>query len=144
MITDAQLRFSDAQAITVTANSTNVIDLTTNADIARGAPLRFQCEVTTAFTAGGAATLQVQLVTSAAAALTSPTVLRDTGALAVAGLTAGLIIFDGVIPRTALRYIGVIYTVATGPMTAGAVFAGIVEDTETAIADRIVGVSFLN
>ena len=143
MITDAQLRFSDAQAITVTTNSTNVIDLTTNADIARGLPLRFQTEVLTAFTAGGAATLQVQLVTSASPSLSSPTILRDSGAMALASLTAGTIIFDGVVPRTALRYIGVIYTVATGPMTAGTVFGGIVEDTETVLSDRLVGVTYL-
>lgn len=140
MITDAQLRFSSAQAITTGAvNSTNVVDLTTADDIARGLPMRAKATVGTTFTSGGAGTLQAQLVTSTAAALTSPTVLFDTGAVALGTLVAGYDLFDIVVPKTAKRYIGIVYTEGTADMTAGTVNAGLVVDTESAQAARIVG-----
>lgn len=139
MIADRQLTFSDAQAITVTANSTDTIDLIGAYDLSHGFPLRARINVETAFTAAGAATLQAQLVTSAAAALSAPTVLYDTTAIGKATLVAGYILMDVVVPQTAQRYLGVVYTVATGPMTAGAVMGELLLDTETPIPRRIVG-----
>lgn len=141
MITDAELRFSNAQAITTGAtNSTNVIDLATTADISRsGGPLRCVVEVTTTFTSGGSGTLQFQLVQSASPTLSSPDVLFDSTALAKTVLIAGYRPFDFLVPPTSKRYLGIIYTVAVADMTTGAVFAGLVENTETAQASRIIG-----
>ena len=66
MILDKLLMFSEAQAVTATAASTDVIDLSpqkgTRRDIVVGEPLEFGTNVNT--TAAGAATINVQLQTS--------------------------------------------------------------------------------
>lgn len=138
MILDKQLVLSDAQAITSTANSTNVIDLATIADISRGEPLRFRVQVDTAFTdTSSDATLTIALVCSADTSLGTPTTLYTTGAVAFASMSAaGTILVDVVIPRTSLRYLGVIYTVASGPFTAGNLTAAVLLNTETPIPAR--------
>lgn len=68
MITDKLLMFSEAQAVTASAASTDVIDLGpidgTRRDIGVGEPLEFWATVNTTATAAGAATLNVQLQTS--------------------------------------------------------------------------------
>jgi len=139
MIIDRENVFSSVQAITVTANSTDVIDFATARNIARGVPVRCRIQVDTTFTAAGAATLTAALVSSAAAALSSPTTLLTTAAIPVATLVAGYIILDAVVPFTEHRYVGVIYTVATGPMTAGALSAMLLMDTETPVDNSARG-----
>lgn len=138
MILDSQNLFSNAQAITVTANSTNVIDLGVKRDLGRGGNIEFGVIVNTAFTAGGAGTLTVALVAADSADLaTNPTVLMQTDAIGKANLTAGvqLLRTDVPISRTLpQRYLGVVYTVATGPMTAGSVTAGLWLDQQAAHA----------
>jgi hypothetical protein len=131
MILDAQAMFSEAQAITSTANSTNVYDLAVARDIGAGTVPYLVLQVDTAFTASGSATLDIQFVASAATGLTSPTVIWDSGAIGKATLVAGYRLQipvprlpSGVAP---LRYLGLIYTVATGPMTAGAITAAIAQ-----------------
>lgn len=138
MIIDKQLLLSDAQAITSTADSTNSIDLATVTDISRGHPLRARVQVDTALTDSGSdATLTIDLVCSADSGLGTPTTLFTTGALAFAAASpAGAILMDVVIPRTSLRYLGIIYTVASGPFTAGNVTAAVLLDTETPVAAR--------
>lgn len=68
MILDKLLMFSEAQAVTATAASTDVIDLApvdgTRRDIGVGYPLEFWALVNTTATAAGAATVNVQLQTS--------------------------------------------------------------------------------
>lgn len=126
MIVDNLAVFSAAQAVTSTAVSTNTYDLLTAQDIGEGKPIYVDFKVPTTFTAGGSATLTIQIITSASANLSSPTVIDQSGAIPVASLVAGY--------RTALRippqigslgqrYLGVQYTVATGPMTGGAIDA---------------------
>lgn len=136
MITDRELMCSIDQAITGDANSTDVIDTSIARDLGRGHPMRVRAQVTTTFTSGGAGTLNIQFVESAAAALTSPNVLLQTGALALATLVAGYIALDAVLPRTSLQYLGFIYDNGTAVFTAGKVTAGLVEATETPMADR--------
>lgn len=138
MITDRELTFSDGQAITATANSTDVISLV-GYRIGRGQNLRFYVQIDTAFTAGGAATLNVELVQADNAALTTNAeVLYATGvkALAALGKTPKKFFVDVPAPANSRNYMGVKYTVATGPMTAGQITAGIVIDTPTALDDR--------
>lgn len=134
---DKQNEFSDSQAVTVTAISTNVIDtmpgLRAGPTSNLGGPesIYLVIEVDTTFTAGGAATLTASLESDSTANLaTSPTVHYATAAIPVASLTAKSKIVAPVgLPFGAYeRYLGVRYTVGTGPMTAGAVSAYLTRD----------------
>lgn len=134
MSTDAFLQLSTAQAVTATAVSTNTIDLGVARDVAPGRPLYAVFQIDTTFTAAGAATMNFQVISSAAANLGTPTVLGDSGPVPVAQLTAGRkLIAVGIGPSVlnaapnGQRYLGAQYTVGTGPMTAGAVTATIVD-----------------
>lgn len=134
MLIDHELLFSDAQAITATANSTNVVDLgplsggNLGRDIASGEEMYIFAQVGTTFTAGGAATLTPSLVTDDNSALSSPTTLRTYDLIAVATLAAGYQLFLALPINAAFeRYIALTYTVATGPMTAGTITAGLIK-----------------
>lgn len=127
MILDKLLMFSEAQAVTATAASTDTIDLGpikgTVRDIGVGAPLELFVNVNTTATAAGAATVNFQLQTSADNS--SWTTLVASGDQALAALTAGKRIFSVKVPSGVQRYLRVNYTVGTGPLTAGAFTAGI-------------------
>lgn len=133
MIQDALLQLSAAQAVTATAVSTNVIDLSTASDIGKGSDLTIDIRVNEAATAAGAATVQFQIVTDDDGAGTNLTVLSETDAIGNASLIVGASI-PMRIPRagllTARRYLYVKYVVATGPLTAGKFTAGIVLDEQ--------------
>jgi len=141
MITDNFLRLSGSltagsatgQAVTATANSTNVVDLSLARDVGEGEDLYVQFTVGTAFTAAGSATLTPTIVVSAADSLTTPTTIATAGTIAVATLVAGYsfaVRLNPLIASLGLRYLGAIYTVATGPMTAGTITADIVTDIQ--------------
>ena len=148
MITDNFLRLSGSltagsatgQAVTATANSTNVVDLSLARDIGEGESLYVQFTVGTAFTAAGSATLTPTVVVSAADTLTTPTTIGTGGTIAVASLIAGYTFVVRLNPQLfgstttvsslGLRYLGAIYTVATGPMTAGTITADIVTEIQ--------------
>jgi hypothetical protein len=131
MYLDHEVLFDNDVAITVTRNSTNVIDFIKEApDIGAGEDLFVMVKVTTAFTAGGSATLQVALVADDNEALTTPTILQGQ-VVAVASLIAGFELRFRIHPSSVTeRFLGFIYTVATGPMTAGKITAGIVKDIQ--------------
>lgn len=129
-IIDRYLQISNAQAVTVTAVSTDVIDAgaTKNAAIGRdlggGTQLFLEVTVGATFTAVGAATLAVALQDSAdnasfADVLTLPP-------LALASLVVGSRFYIP-LPAQMRRYIRANYTVATGPMTAGSLSAQVVD-----------------
>lgn len=86
MITDKLLMFSEAQAVTDTAASTDVIDLGpidgNRRDIGVGYPLEFWALVNEAATASGEATVNIQLQTSENNS--SWSTIYDSGALAKA------------------------------------------------------------
>ena len=133
MFLDAQNLVSSAQAVTASAVSTNTIDLSQARDVGVGEELKFAITVDVAATAVGAATVTFQVISSASAALTSPTVLAQTDAIGKAELTLGRKPIELSILRATLlaqpigqRYLGLQYTVATGPLTAGSFTAGIV------------------
>ncbi|TCD18167.1 hypothetical protein E0D81_12660 [Lelliottia amnigena] len=132
MILDKLLMFSEKQAVTTTAASTDVIELGpidgTRRDIGVGEPLEFWATVDTTATASGAATLNVQLQTSPDNS--TWTTIYDSGALALAALTAGKRLFSAKVPAGVQKYLRVNYTVGTGPLTAGAFTSGINLDVD--------------
>jgi hypothetical protein len=134
MYMDRQNLFSSAQAITVTAASTDLIDLGSTRDIGSGEVLELIVVVDTAFTAGGSATLDIALQTDTAVGFGTATTLLTTGTIAVASLTAGYVAARWRLPRGVLRYLRLNYTVATGPMLTGTITAGIsIGRQETAV-----------
>jgi hypothetical protein len=130
MYLDSRLEFSDGQAVTATAISTNVVDLISNAsgknpvrDIGTGEDVYLVVITRTAATDSGSdATLAVSLESDSTENLaTSPTVHFTTGALAFAAFSAaGTVLAAVKLPSGNYeRYLGVRYTVASGPLTAG-------------------------
>lgn len=125
---DARAEFSDAQAVTATAISTNVMDrkglgLAPNATDNIGAPATMYLVVSAgqAATASGAATVTVTLESADNAALSSnPVVHFSSGAIPLAGMTAGARMVAIPLPAGDYKeFLGVRYTVATGPLTGG-------------------------
>jgi hypothetical protein len=136
MMLDALLQLSSAQAVTASAVSTNTIDLSQARDVGTGSDLYAVFAVDTTATAAGAATVTFQVISSASSNLSSPTILGSTDAIPKADLVAGRAPISLCISPSALtaaplgqRYLGVQYTVATGPLTAGA-FTAYITDTE--------------
>lgn len=138
MYIDKYAEFSDNQAVTATAISTNVMDLnpalklnTTGVDIGTGQDVYLVLQADTAATAAGAATVVITLESSAAAGLTSSTVHLTSKTLALSDLTAGKTLLAVKLPAdTYLRYLGVRYTVSTGPLTAGSFSAFLTTDVQ--------------
>ena len=143
---DKQLVFSDAQEfLTGTTVSTNTVDLGAVGTVpfvggspslypSRGSDMKVLVQVVTTCTSGGSNTTEANVITSAAAALTSPTVIASSEAIAVATLVAGYK-FRGMAltPHTAQRYLGVQYVVAAADLTAGAFDAWLALDAQTTI-----------
>lgn len=137
MIHDAQNLFSDAQALTATAVSTNVIDLGIARDIGTGENLYVFVTIDVAFTdAGSDSTVAVTLQGGATAgATTASLVLFTIPAVQAAGgkfyarLSPAGISQAGVLNTTnplSYRFIQLTYTVAGGNLSTGTVTAGIV------------------
>lgn len=130
MITDKLLRVSEDQALTTTAVSTNTIDLSVARDVGEGTELFMNFAVTTALAGGTSVTFEV--ISSAAAALTSPTVIGSSNAVLTAALVQGknvAVAFNPQIASTGQRYIGARYTIA-GVYTSGAVTADVVASVQ--------------
>lgn len=139
MILSAQQLFSDDQAITATALSTNVIDLGV-----RGTPNRAAAALIGDVGKGNPIPILIQ-VTADFATLTSLTITLETGAVAgtlgtvlatesilVADLKAGKQTFMQVLPNGVTgRYLGVRYTVVGTNATAGTITAGISMGNQT-------------
>lgn len=137
MLLDSQNELSDAQAVTATAISANVIDLfsllaggeataiSPNAriDVGDADNLYLVVQTQTAATdTGSDATLTVSLESADNAALsTNPVVHFSTGALAFAAFSPqGTQLVKIRLPKGLYRrYLGVRYTVASGPLLTG-------------------------
>ena len=132
MILDNQTLFSDDQAVTATAASTNIIDLGPinqgiRRDIGPGTPIPIVIQATSDFAAAGAATVTVSVQVDDNSAFSSPKTVISSAAVAVADLKAGYQVKLDYIPRgTDERYLRLNYAVATGPFTAGTIKAGVV------------------
>lgn len=131
MIFDTTNLLSDAQAVTATAVSTNVIDLGPIKtgfvrDIGKGRQIPLLIQVVEAFAAAGAATLTVSLQTDDNVGFASPKTVWSSPAFALADLKPGLVVAPEYITRgTNERYFRLNYSVATGPFTAGKIVAGV-------------------
>ena len=149
MIMDALNIFDPAgTAITASAASTNVIDLynvaagisgtTWARDIGIGDdPLWVVVQVGTAFTAAGAATLQVAFQTAPDGGSGTPGTfvnLAMSDTIAKTALTAGAEVLRIAVPLGCQRFIRMNYTVATGPFTAGTIQAELVVDRQAFVA----------
>ncbi len=140
MLLNSQEVFSDAQAVTSTAISTNVIDLNpvagpnTLQDVGAGEDVYLIVVTETAATdTGSDATLTVTLESDSTADLaTSATVHFSTGALAFAAFSPAQTVLAAIkLPIGAYeRYLGVRYTVASGPLTAGKFDAFLTKDAQ--------------
>ena len=130
--------FAFDQAITATAISENVIQLNDagtvhgeGAAIARnfgkGTPIKIHVQATEAFTTLTSLTVTVE--TSAAAALTSSTVLYSSGAIVAADLVAGYeFTLDKLPDAELLDFIGLRFTVGGSNAGSGKITAGYVQD----------------
>jgi len=143
MIMDKFLEFSDAQAVTATAISTNVVDLyplgnnqVTNLtrDIGTGENIYLVVNTITAATdTGSDATLVITLESDDNTSLSSPTVHYTSATLAFATFSpANTNLVKIKLPAGNYeRYLGVRFTVANGPLTAGTFDAFLVKDAQS-------------
>ena len=140
MITSAQLLFSNAQAITATALSTNVVDLGVagtpydaaaplNNDKGKGAKIPVLIQVVQDFNTLTSLTVTIEV--SPNSNMTGSTVLA-TEVILLADLVAGKQTFTQVLPNGAdQRYLAVRYTVTGTAPTLGQVTAGISMGNQT-------------
>lgn len=126
MIFDNTNIFSDDQAITASAASTNVINLgsSTRGDIGKGTPIPVLVQVTADFAT--LTSLKVGIQTDSVENFASPKTLTEQ-TIALASLTAGAKFSFSIIPLgTDEQYLRLYYTVTGSDATTGKITAGIV------------------
>lgn len=137
MFTDALLQLDAANASIRAANtyvSANTIDLSQNRDLGSGAPIRVLYNIDVAFVGG--TSVQPQIITSASANLSTPTVIDLGTVILTAALTLGQL-FVRFLPEltanplgaTGQRFLGVQY-VSVGTFTAGSISCRLVNDVQ--------------
>lgn len=124
MYLDKQNLYSEDQAITATAVSTNVIDHSVS-EIGPGEPVEILAQVTEDF--AGGTSVAVSLQTDDDEAFGTVETLVTTDAVPVASLTAGYQFRLSTLPVGVKTYSRLNYTVVGTP-TAGAVTAGLALD----------------
>ena len=143
MLIDKQNQFSadagDSPTGTGSTASTNIIDLGIARDIGGAVTeqLMLLCQVVTAFTSGGSATLQVQFQTAPDNGSGVPgawVTLAQSDAVPVAALVQGYRFLPGELPGPTQRFVRLNYVVATATMTAGALSAAVVPSLDVAPA----------
>jgi hypothetical protein len=124
MLIDRQNQFSNAQAITATAGSTDIVDLgLAGRNVGVGEEMYLVVIVTTAFTDSGSdSTVAVTLETDDNTSMSTPTTILTLGTFA-ALTAAGTRLVVRLPVATYERYIGVRYTLANGNLTTGAISA---------------------
>lgn len=134
MLLDMETLFSNAQAVTATAASTNVIHTAYGKlkEISFGTPLPLLIQVVEDFE--GLTSLKVAVQTSADEAFTSPVTLAETAAIAAADLKAGYRFPINFMPKGNLGYTRLYYTVV-GTGTAGKIDAGFVAGHDNSYQD---------
>lgn len=149
MLVDRENTVSKEQALTATAVSTDVVDLSAApTDLFGGSP---ECNlvvvVEETFVSGGSSTLVIDVVDDDNTSLSSPAVLASSPSIAKAALVAGAKFAIPVPPNLGAtsgrqRYIGARYTVGTANFTAGkltAFFTNQVQSADTVLyANNVV------
>jgi hypothetical protein len=141
MIFSQQSLFSDGQAVTASAASTNHYDLGAPGtvyghasalapDQGTGNKITLHVQTTEAFATLTSLTVAVQVDDNTS--FSSPTTVLATQAIPVASLVAGYVFnIDELPPRTSERYLRLYYTVAGSNATTGKITAGIVYAAQT-------------
>lgn len=131
MLMDIKSTLADKQVVTATAQGDTPIDLVTGRNLGAGEPLFLNIYANEAAAAAGAATVDFALITGTSLDgnqdINSPTTVASTGAIAKADLTVKRVASIA-IPADVVfdRYLNVLMTVATGPLTAGK-FTAVIE-----------------
>ena len=132
MYLDKQNLFSDDQAVTVTANSTNIIDLGNDESEVQAlnekGVLQVMVQVTAAFASG--TSIALTLTSDDDVAFGSETTIVSTPAIAQAALVAGYQFKLSTLPVINEQYIRLTYTVV-GTFDAGTIVAGLNLDRQT-------------
>lgn len=143
MIFDRTLLFSNAQAITASAASTDIVDLGATGrvygaaadlsrDIGKGQQIPIDIQVVEAFNTLTSLTIAIQCATDAA--FTTPKNVQQQSLL-LAELTLGRVSSMVIVPPGLnLRYMRIFYTVVGTNPTLGKVTAGVVAGVQTAYA----------
>ena len=145
MIFDTQSLFSDAQAITATAASTNIIDLGATGtasngpdggaaplswDMGKGMKVPLRIQVVEDFATLTSLRVAVQVDTTESFA--SPTTVLETEAVPAAELTTGYVFALDSLPLTTdQRYVRLNYRVTGPAATAGRITAGVTAGNQT-------------
>lgn len=126
MLYDLENLFSDNQAITADAASTNVVKAASGQlkEIAYGTPIPLRIQVTEDFAT--LTSLEIKVQTATDAAFTTPVTLATTGAVAAASLKAGYVAPINFVPKGNLGYLRIYYDVTGSNATTGKITAGIV------------------
>lgn len=125
MIMDGTTVFSDQQAITASAVSTNVLYIGKR-EISFGNELNMSVRVGATFAT--CTSLQVVVQTSVDEAFTTPVALATSQVVPVASLVKGFVFPDlRVVPKGNLGYLRLSYVVAGSNATAGTINAAIVD-----------------
>ena len=121
-------QFSDAQAVTATAISTNVIDANHVSNALKdqgvgGEPLYLRIQIDEAFATATSVTFTLESDDNAS--LSSATTHWSSGVVLIAALTVGAVVATIRIPEAATyqRYVGLRYTIGGSNATAGKVTA---------------------
>lgn len=121
-------QFSDAQAVTATAISTNVIDANHVSNALKdqgvsGEPLYLRIQIDEAFATATSVTFTLESDDNAS--LSSATTHWSSGVVLIAALTVGAVVATIQIPEAATyqRYVGLRYTIGGSNATAGKVTA---------------------
>lgn len=135
MLYDLENIFSNNQAVTADAASTNVIKITNGQlkEVAFGTPIPLRIQVTEDFAT--LTSLEIKVQTATDAAFTTPVTLATTGAVAAADLKAGYVAPINFIPKGNLGYLRLYYDVTGSNATTGKITAGIVAANEGSFQD---------
>lgn len=142
MIVDNTLVFSDSQAITADAGSTNIIDLgaagtppghaaAVGRDIGKGTEIPIWITVTEAF--NNLTNLVIQLQTDDDVAFGSPVIVAQSAAIPLASLVLGYkFVWPSELPEgVAERYLRLFYDITGSAPSTGKIFAAIVAGRQT-------------
>lgn len=133
MITDAQLRLSNAQDLATpaagTIRSTNTLNLlSAPRNVSRGHGARLIVTIDEAF--AGGTSLNITIATDDNTSFTTPTVKAQTGVVALANLNpASKVLWDTPLPDLTEQYVELQY-ITVGDFTTGKVSAHIVAETD--------------